>query len=147
MRFRSLIAELSGEHIVSDVEAAATSIAIIHKGHLVTHALPEEILQSVEGKVWAWYISSQELPGPNLLYALIFAASVLIAVRPAGSPTGGLPEWLDPAVMTIVVNPRCHTCSWSLFWRSIVILDEAIMTFFYAPIRRKIITVNSQLRF
>ena len=68
VRFRSLIAELSGEHIVilsthivSDVEAAATSIAIIHKGHLMTHALPEQILQSVEGKVWEWIISSQEM--------------------------------------------------------------------------------------
>jgi len=69
VRFRSLIAELSGEHIVilsthivSDVEAAATSIAIIHKGHLVIYAWPEQILQSVEGKVWEWCISSQEQP-------------------------------------------------------------------------------------
>jgi ABC-type multidrug transport system ATPase subunit len=69
VRFRSLIAELSGEHIVilsthivSDVEAAATSIAIINKGRLVVHDWPEQILQSVEGKVWEWCISSQELP-------------------------------------------------------------------------------------
>ena len=69
VRFRSLITELSGEHIVilsthivSDVEAAATSIAIINKGHLVVHAWPEQILQTVEGKVWEWCVSSQELP-------------------------------------------------------------------------------------
>ena len=69
VRFRSLIAELSGEHIVilsthivSDIEAAATSIAIINKGHLVINALPEKILQAVEGKVWEWVISSQKLP-------------------------------------------------------------------------------------
>ena len=69
VRFRSLIAELSGEHIVilsthivSDVEAAATSIAIINKGRLVIHALPEQILQAVEGRVWEWCVSSQELP-------------------------------------------------------------------------------------
>ncbi len=68
VRFRGLIAELSGErivvlstHIVSDVEATATSIAIINRGHLVCHALPENILQTVEGKVWAWIISSTEL--------------------------------------------------------------------------------------
>jgi ABC-2 type transport system ATP-binding protein len=68
VRFRSLIAELSGErivilstHIVSDVEATATSIAIINQGHLVTHALPERLLQEVEGKVWMWMITSQEL--------------------------------------------------------------------------------------
>ena len=68
VRFRSLIAELSGSrivilstHIVSDVEATATSIAIINQGHLVTHDLPEKLLQAVEGKVWAWLASSQEL--------------------------------------------------------------------------------------
>jgi len=69
VRFRSLLTELSGEriiilstHIVSDVEATATSIAIISKGHLITHDLPEKILQAVEGKVWTWIIASSELP-------------------------------------------------------------------------------------
>jgi ABC-2 type transport system ATP-binding protein len=68
VRFRSLIAELSGErivilstHIVSDVEATATSIAIINQGYLVTHDQPERLLQEVEGKVWMWMTTSQEL--------------------------------------------------------------------------------------
>jgi len=66
VRFRNLIADLSGErivilstHIVSDIEATATSIAIINKGQRVTHAAPEEILQAVEGKVWTWVVSSE----------------------------------------------------------------------------------------
>jgi ABC-2 type transport system ATP-binding protein len=69
VRFRSLIAELAGErivilstHIVSDVEATATSIAIISKGHLIAHDLPETILRMVEGQVWTWTIASSELP-------------------------------------------------------------------------------------
>src|SRR5512136_2156427 len=77
MRFRSLLAELSGErivilstHIVSDVEATATSIAIIVKGHLVTHDLPEKILQAVEGKVWTWIIASSELPAIKQRYLI-----------------------------------------------------------------------------
>jgi len=68
VRFRGLIAELSGErivilstHIVSDVEATATSIAIINQGQLVIHNLPERLLQEVEGKVWMWMATSQEL--------------------------------------------------------------------------------------
>jgi ABC-type multidrug transport system ATPase subunit len=68
VHFRNLIAELSGErivilstHIVSDVEATATSIAIINQGQLITYDLPENIQQAVEGKVWRWVISSQEL--------------------------------------------------------------------------------------
>jgi len=67
VRFRNLLADLSGErivilstHIVSDVEAIATSIAIINKGQRITHAAPETILQAVEGKVWTWVVSSEE---------------------------------------------------------------------------------------
>ncbi len=69
MRFRTLLADLSGArivilstHIVSDIEATAASIAIIRKGKLIIHDLPERILQSVEGKVWTWIISSEDLP-------------------------------------------------------------------------------------
>jgi ABC-2 type transport system ATP-binding protein len=67
VRFRNLLADLSGEriiilstHIVSDVEATATSIAIINKGQRITHSAPETILQAVEGKVWTWVVSSDE---------------------------------------------------------------------------------------
>jgi ABC-2 type transport system ATP-binding protein len=68
VRFRNLLADLSGErivilstHIVSDVEATATSIAIINKGQRIKHAAPETILRAVEGKVWTWVVSSEEL--------------------------------------------------------------------------------------
>jgi ABC-2 type transport system ATP-binding protein len=69
LRFRNLLSELSGArivilstHIVSDVEACATSIALIARGHLITSAAPEELLQSVEGKVWEVVVPSAELP-------------------------------------------------------------------------------------
>jgi ABC-type multidrug transport system ATPase subunit len=68
VRFRHLLAELAGDrvvilstHIVSDVEAAANEIAIINRGHLLVRSSPEELLQSVEGKVWDWVIPSAEL--------------------------------------------------------------------------------------
>ena len=68
VRFRSLLSDLAGErivilstHIVSDVEATATDIALIEKGALVTHATPEALLQQVEGKVWEWVVPSAEL--------------------------------------------------------------------------------------
>ncbi len=68
VRFRSLIADLSGEriiilstHIVSDVEATATNIAIMNQGKLITHALPEDLLRAVEGKVWQFMSSSDQL--------------------------------------------------------------------------------------
>jgi ABC-2 type transport system ATP-binding protein len=68
VRFRNLLSELSGArivilstHIVSDVEAVATEIAIIKQGQLVTHSTPEVLLCSVEGKVWEWIAPSSEL--------------------------------------------------------------------------------------
>jgi ABC-2 type transport system ATP-binding protein len=77
VRFRGLLTELSGErivilstHIVSDVEATATSIAIINKGHLVTYDLPEAILQAVEGKVWTWIVASSDLPAIKQQYLI-----------------------------------------------------------------------------
>jgi ABC-2 type transport system ATP-binding protein len=69
VRFRNLLSELSGErivilstHIVSDVEAIATDIAILGGGRLLAHAAPEELLRAVEGRVWEWVIPSAELP-------------------------------------------------------------------------------------
>jgi ABC-type multidrug transport system ATPase subunit len=68
VRFRNLLSDLSGErivilstHIVSDVEAMATDIALISQGVLVAHAAPEELLRQVEGKVWEWVVPSAEL--------------------------------------------------------------------------------------
>jgi ABC-type multidrug transport system ATPase subunit len=68
VRFRNLLSDLSGErivilstHIVSDIEATATDIAIIAKGTLVAHATPEALLAQVERKVWEWVIPSKEL--------------------------------------------------------------------------------------
>lgn len=68
VRFRNLLSDLSGErivilstHIVSDVEATATDIALIAQGTLVAHASPEELLRRVEGKVWEWVLPSADL--------------------------------------------------------------------------------------
>jgi ABC-2 type transport system ATP-binding protein len=69
VRFRNLLSDLSGErivilstHVVSDVESTATDIAIIHKGHLKARARPEQLLKQMEGSVWEWMATSEELP-------------------------------------------------------------------------------------
>jgi len=68
VRFRNLLSELSGErivilstHIVSDVEAVATEIALIAAGRLVRHGAPEKFLASLAGKVWEVVVESSEL--------------------------------------------------------------------------------------
>jgi len=57
-------------HIVSDVEATATDIALISKGALVAHASPEELLRRVEGKVWEWTIPSTDLTAAKQQYLI-----------------------------------------------------------------------------
>jgi len=68
VRFRNLLSDLAGErivilstHIVSDVEATATQIALVHQGRLLRTAAPENLLKELEGKVWEWIVPSDEL--------------------------------------------------------------------------------------
>ncbi|MFC1879402.1 ABC transporter ATP-binding protein [Chloroflexota bacterium] len=77
VRFRNLLSDLAGErivilstHIVSDAEAVATEIAIIHRGRLLEHGAPEKLLQTVEGKVWQWVIPSADLTAAKQQYLI-----------------------------------------------------------------------------
>jgi len=69
VRFRNLLSELAGErivilstHIVSDVEAVATDIAILAHGQLLAHGGTEDLLAKVRGKIWEVVVPSSELP-------------------------------------------------------------------------------------
>ncbi|MGA2420603.1 MAG: ABC transporter ATP-binding protein [Candidatus Acidiferrum sp.] len=69
LRFRNLLSELSGErivilstHIVSDIEAVASGIAILAQGELLAHGAPEELLAKLAGRVWEVVTSSADLP-------------------------------------------------------------------------------------
>ena len=77
VRFRNLLADLAGErivilstHIVSDVEATATEIALIDRGHLLTHTPPEALLREMEGRVWTWTVPSAELNAVKQRYLI-----------------------------------------------------------------------------
>jgi ABC-type multidrug transport system ATPase subunit len=68
VRFRDLLTNLSGDrivllstHIVSDVEAVATSIALIAGGQLIRHAAPELLLRDLDGRVWEWVVASTDV--------------------------------------------------------------------------------------
>ncbi|HEV8659106.1 MAG TPA: hypothetical protein VGS96_10805 [Thermoanaerobaculia bacterium] len=67
VRFRNLLSEIGfgklvilSTHIVSDVEAIATEIAIMSEGSLIAIAAPEQLLRDTEGKVWEMVIPSHE---------------------------------------------------------------------------------------
>lgn len=57
--FRNLLTSFSSDkiiilstHIVTDIESIAPNIAILSKGHLITHETPEYLLENVDKKVW-----------------------------------------------------------------------------------------------
>ena len=75
--FRNLLTDLAGNrivilstHIVSDVEATATDLAIINHGRLLRHAAPEAILAEVVGRVWEWTVSSAGLQAARQRYLI-----------------------------------------------------------------------------
>jgi ABC-type multidrug transport system ATPase subunit len=102
VRFRNLLSELSGErivilstHIVSDVEATATDIALISNGSLVAHAPPEELLRRVEGRIWEWVIPSADLNAVKQVYRVSSTMrrsdGVHVRVITAEPPAGAQP--------------------------------------------------------
>lgn len=68
LRFRHLLTDLAGErlvilstHIVSDIEASASALAIMVKGTLRFHGSPELLIAQAQGKVWDWTIAPERL--------------------------------------------------------------------------------------
>ncbi len=100
IRFRSLLSELSSDrivilstHIVSDVEAIATKIALIKKGKLRVHADPEALLRAVDGKVWEWLVPEAAIADLKEKYRIIGNLrrrdGVLVRVLSDGMPGTG----------------------------------------------------------
>ena len=76
VRFRNILSEIGvgklvilSTHIVSDVEAVATSIAIMNRGELAVFATPEELLRST-GSVWEAVVASEEFETMRARYKI-----------------------------------------------------------------------------
>jgi len=116
VRFRNLLSELSGErivilstHIVSDVEAVATDIAIIRKGELVTHLNPEALLGTVEGRVWEWVVPGESVA--KLKQQYLVSGSIrrsdgvrvrLVSADPPDSSARQVPPTLEDAYLAAI---------------------------------------------
>ncbi len=121
VRFRNLLSELSGErivilstHIVSDVEAVATDIAIIRQGQLISHRTPEELLRTVEGRVWEWVVQSADLQAIKQKFLVSgtmrrsdgVRARIISADRPDAAAQAAVPTLEDAYLASIDVTAR-----------------------------------------
>ncbi|MFT3806275.1 ATP-binding cassette domain-containing protein [Arenimonas sp.] len=110
MRFRHLLTDLAGErlvilctHIVSDVEASATALAVMTAGRLRFHGAPEELLARAEGHVWEWTVAPSELEAVRGKYTLCASlrrpegirVRIVSAERPHADANAVTPELED----------------------------------------------------
>jgi ABC-type multidrug transport system ATPase subunit len=119
VRFRNLLSDLSGErivilstHIVSDVEAVATDLAIVVRGRLVRQATPEAFLHATAGRVWEWLIPSEELPAVRSRFRITGTLrkpeGMLLRVLAATAPGAGarpVEPTLEDAYLDAVTAP------------------------------------------
>ncbi|WP_438496096.1 ABC transporter ATP-binding protein [Paenibacillus sp. IHBB 3054] len=114
--FRNLLSSLSGDriiilstHIVTDIESIAPSIALMAKGRLVKHAAPENLIQSVEQKVWNCILPASSLPDMQAKYTISSAIQrsdgihtrIVSDLRPSANATL-LPASLEDAYLYTV---------------------------------------------
>ncbi len=132
--FRQLIADLAGDriiilstHIVGDIEASATEIAILNQGRLRLHTTPEALLQAVEGRVWEWVIPAADLPQVRQRYLVSSAIRRsdgihvrVVAAQPPDASARPVPPTLEDAYLRAVhqdqneKNPRPGISDWQL---------------------------------
>ncbi len=119
VRFRNLVAELAGQrvvllstHIVSDVEATAERIAVLHQGKLLASAAPEALLKTVEGRVWEWVVPEAEVASLRRRFlvtsTLRRAGAVQLRAVHSGPPAAdarNVPPALEDAYLELVA-PR-----------------------------------------
>ena len=67
-RIRHLIVELAGEriiilstHIVSDIEATASRIVVLHEGRVLWQGSVEALLAVAQGRAWEWVVPPEQL--------------------------------------------------------------------------------------
>ncbi len=120
VRFRNLLSELAGDrvvilstHIVTDVEATATEMAIIDHGRLVVHGTPEGLMRTVAGQVWEWVAPSSEVAAARRRCLVIGATrrgegTLLRAVSaaPPHPAAAAVPPALEDAYFYALAAPR-----------------------------------------
>ena len=96
IRFRNLLGELAGDrvvllssHIVSDIEAVASSVAVVANGRLLFHKTTEEMLELVQDIVWEIETDREtfERMQSELIVGSVTHLDGIVKVRVIGSVT------------------------------------------------------------
>ncbi|MDJ1432294.1 ABC transporter ATP-binding protein [Halostagnicola sp. A-GB9-2] len=68
VRFRNVLSSTASDrvvllstHIVPDIEATATTVALLEEGELVTHTDPESLVEATDGKVYEYVVPRDDL--------------------------------------------------------------------------------------
>ncbi len=119
VRFRNLLTDLSGDrlvilstHIVSDVESTADKIAVMAAGKLLTYSTPDDLINSVRGKVWTQITDTQTLPSIRERYlvssmnrtSIGLTLRIVSADKPSGDAASAEPSLEDAYLFAIAAE-------------------------------------------
>ena len=87
VRFHNLLSDIGEEktvilstHIVSDVAELCANMAIINKGHVLLCGEPVRLIEGIEGKIWARFVTKAELAAFQKRHTVI--STRLLSGRP-----------------------------------------------------------------
>jgi ABC-type multidrug transport system ATPase subunit len=87
VRFHNLLSDIAEDktvilstHIVSDVADLCASMAIINKGHVLLCGEPARLIEGIEGKIWARFVTKGELAAFQKRHTVI--STRLLSGRP-----------------------------------------------------------------
>ncbi|WP_426194333.1 ABC transporter ATP-binding protein [Massilia sp. DWR3-1-1] len=78
VRFHNLLSDIGDDrtvllstHIVSDVADLCANMAIINKGSVLLCGEPAQLIEAIEGKIWARFVAKQDVPAFQRRHAVI----------------------------------------------------------------------------
>jgi len=120
IRFRNLLARISGQrvvvlstHIVADIEASCTQVAVLNRGRLVFNGTPAQLVDQAREKVWEIEVPTSEYEAIEALYPIIssriengvMTLRVVAAEKPLGR-TVSIQPGLEDGYVVVMSNVR-----------------------------------------
>jgi len=122
LRFRHLMTDLAGDrliilstHIVSDVEASATALAVMAKGRLLFAGAPEPLIAHADGHVWEWTVPESQVAQARTQFTISGSLRrpdgvrlrVVAARSPSNDAQAAAPD-LDDAYLWLLARDGVH---------------------------------------